>query len=135
MAGRGPAPKAPDERRNTTAPQRGEWVDLAPLAEPVLPELPDGEWSVATRMLWAAWRVDPVTSQYSPADIAYAIETICLREAMTPSTANEIRLRSDALGLTPKGKRDLRWRIVEEKPVERRVATAGRKRAHLTAVQ
>jgi len=116
MAGRGPAPKEHGRRRRN-APQRGEWVELAPLEEPVLGELPELEgevWTPGARMLWDAWRSDPVTAQWSPADVAFAIDTIFLRQRMTPSTANEIRLRMDALGLTPKGKRDLRWKISSE---------------------
>lgn len=116
MAGNGPAPKAVRRRRNE--PARGEWVDLAPLDRPALPDLPelagDQEWSTQTVAAWAAWRSDPVTSQYTPADIAYALDAIRLYEVMTPSTASEVRLRMDALGLTPKGKKDLRWRVAPE---------------------
>jgi hypothetical protein len=113
MAGNGPAPA--DDRRRSNAPARGEWKDLDPLEVPVLPELPEIEdgWRADTFAAWTAWREDPVTSQYSPSDIAYALDTIRLHQAMTPTSANEIRLRMDALGLTPKGKRDLRWRIKE----------------------
>lgn len=135
MAGTGPAPKAQEERRNRNPPGRGEWVDLAPLERAVLPELPDGEWPPATREAWAAWRSDPVSSQYSAADIAYALDTIRLHAAMTPSSASEVRLRMDALGLTPKGKRDLRWRITEAGEKSKPPARSGAsKRAHLTAV-
>lgn len=112
MAGIGPAPS--DTRRRVNAPARGEWVDLEPLDAPVLPELPpleDAEWSARSLATWAAWRSDPVTAQYTSADIAYALDAITLYEAMTPSSANEVRIRMDGLGLTPKGKRDLRWRV------------------------
>lgn len=113
MPGQGPPPKG--TRRRANEPARGEWVELDPLEKPVLPELPeleDGEqWRWATVAAWDAWRSDSVTSQYSASDIAYALDTILLHNAMTPSSANEVRLRMDALGLTPKGKRDLRWRV------------------------
>jgi hypothetical protein len=122
MAGNGPAPKPKDQRVNNHAPSRGEWVDLYPLEKSVLPDLPeraeDESWSAAAIAAWRAWREDPVTSQYSPADIAYAIDAIRLYEVMTPSRANEVRLRMDSLGLTPKGKRDLRWRVVSDDPEE-----------------
>ena len=144
MAGRGPAPKAPEQRRNHKEPTRGEWVDLAPLAKPVLPALPkrrkgEGPWPAATRAVWAAWRRDPVTSQYSEADIAYALDTIRLHAVMKPTTAGEVRLRMDALGLTPKGKRDLRWRIErsedeQPKSASRRGASRDR-RARLELVK
>ena len=113
-----PGPVPQNSRRRRNIPARGEWIDLPPLERPVLPELPergDGEaWSAMTQATWEAWRRDPVTAQYSPADIAYALDAIRLYDRMTPRSANEVRLRMDGLGLTPKGKRDLRWRVVEE---------------------
>lgn len=137
MAGIGPAPKDPKQRRNHHEPRRGEWVDLGPLEAPVLPELPEGEWTEATKATWAAWRVDPVTAQWSPADVAHAMDTIRLHNAMTASSANEVRLRMDGLGLTPKGKRDLRWRISEDAvaaPVRRQSAATSERRARLSVV-
>lgn len=126
MAGRGPAPKPKAQRRNRHEPARGEWVDLPPLSVPVLPVLPgraDGEeWSSRTLAVWEAWRADPVSGQWSPADVSYALDAILLYEVMSPSGANEVRLRMDGLGLTPKGKRDLRWRVVAEPAEGERVA-------------
>jgi hypothetical protein len=113
MAGRGPAPAETRRRRNP--PARGDWVDLPQLERTVLPDLPalaEGEWSMQTRVTWAAWQRDPVTVMYTPADVAYALDTIRLYDVMTPSSASEVRLRMDSLGLTPKGKRDLRWRVL-----------------------
>jgi hypothetical protein len=78
MAGRGPAPKDPSQRRRSNAPERGEWVSLAPITEPVLPPLSEGEWKAATVTAWEAWRADPVTTRWSPADIAFALDTIAL---------------------------------------------------------
>lgn len=85
---------------------RGEWVDLEPLAKPVLPGA-RREWSESARRLWRAWRKDPVTVQWTLADVAFAFELAARFEKLAPS---EQRLRMDGLGLTPKGKRDLRWR-------------------------
>ena len=120
MAGRGPAPKPKEQRRNKSAPQRGEWVDLVPLTEPVLPELPDWPsdsgrcWHPRTLATWSAWRDDPATSQYGPAEIAAAVELAYVHDAFVrgDEKAAEVRLRMDGLGLTSKGKRDLRWRTV-----------------------
>lgn len=110
MAGHGRAPKPRDQRRNGHAPQRGEWVDLPPLEKPVLPGARRG-WSQHVKALWEAWRSDPVTSQYGPADLAAVGELARLFDDLQP---NEQRLRMDGLGLTPKGKRDLRWRTPNE---------------------
>jgi hypothetical protein len=106
----GPAPKPKNQRRRTNEPARGEWVDLRPLEKPILPPLGrrEGGWSPKTKRMWAAWRHDPVTAQWSVADVAYAHDTIERFELGAPP--NELRLRMDGLGLTPKGKRDLRWR-------------------------
>jgi hypothetical protein len=110
MAGHGRAPKPKDQRRNGHAPQRGEWVDLEPLAEPVLP--PAGrQWEPHVKALWEAWRADAVTSQYGEADKAAVWELARMYDSLQP---NEQRLRMDGLGLTPKGKRDLRWRTPAE---------------------
>jgi hypothetical protein len=143
MAGNGPAPKDKSQRRRANEPARGEWVDLLPLEEPVLPPLPeragDEDWSPMTVATWEAWRCDPVTAQYTPADIAYALDTIRLYDAMTPSSANEVRLRMDGLGLTPKGKKDLRWRVVEpadDAPRRRGASRSGvDRRARLSVVK
>jgi hypothetical protein len=110
MAGRGPSPKPAGQRRSRHAPQRGEWVDLEPLARPVLPAA-EKDWPDHVRALWEAWRSDPVTSQYGKADIAAVVELGRQYDDLAP---NEQRLRMDGLGLTPKGKRDLRWRTPAE---------------------
>src|SRR4051812_33275174 len=113
MAGRGRAPKSPDQRVNRVAPQRGEWVSLRTLEAPVLPELPDrtpveGPWSERTTRAWAAWSLDPATGMYGPAevqqviDLAYVYEQ-WVRESLV-GLAGEIRQRLDVLGLSPKGK-------------------------------
>jgi hypothetical protein len=68
MAGRGAAPKDPAQRRRRNVPQRGEWVDLAWLDEPCLPEA-EAHWSEPVRRLWdKGWRWDPVVATYGPAE-------------------------------------------------------------------
>lgn len=110
MAGRGPAPKDPGQRRRYNQPARAEWTDLAPLEQPVLP-LARREWGLNAKRAWRAWRTDPVTTQWGQADVHYAMELCRLYDDLMPS---EQRLRMDALGLSPKGKRDLRWRTPQE---------------------
>lgn len=165
------APKEKEQRRRSAPPTRGEWVDLVELDHAVIPELPENPqkwapgmtraiwkedefapelletWSVMTRTMWESWREDPVTSQWSPSDITYAMETILIREKLgnDSSKLNEIRLRMDSLGLTPKGKRDLRWRnphqltgeeTTEEAKEKRKAsAAANDRRARLSIVK
>jgi len=76
--------------------------------------------------MWDAWRQDAVTSQWSASDIAYARDTIERFERNAP--ANELRLRMDGLGLTPKGKRDLRWRTGTVVPKAQKPKLAGVRR-------
>lgn len=122
MAGHGPAPKAPEERASLKVPERGDWVTLLPLTKPVLPPLPrrargEGEWSPRTRRMWDAWRKDWVTGAYGPAEIAWAIDLAYVYEdavrAHRPPMWAEARQWMDRLGLTMKGKRDLRLRLGE----------------------
>ena len=109
MAGTGRAPKDPAQRRRYNQPMRGEWVDLEPLDEPIL-QIWDDRFTLP-RDLWEAWRISPVTSQYGPEDVA-AICTLAI-EWETRTFADRDR-QMDKLGLTPKGKRDLRWRTPNE---------------------
>lgn len=132
----GPAPKDPSKRRNRSAPLRGEWVDLPELAKPILPELPEGEWSERTKNAWQMWREDPATGQLTKAGIAAAIDAIYLYEEFVQGEtklAAELRLRMDGLGLTPKGKRDLRWRTKQDAKVEE-LNQAKRKREPLVKI-
>lgn len=152
MAGRGPAPKPPEQRRNRSAPQRGEWVDLPAVSTPVLPALEESwDWHPRTAALWNAWREDPATTQFGPAEVAAAVELAWLvdefatgnvrdpegdekQAARERITAAELRLRMDGLGLTAKGKRDLRWRaptevVAEQVPDRPKLAEVRRLRA------
>lgn len=126
MAGQGPAPKTPEERVSLKVPERGDWLSLPPLEKPILPALPrrargEGEWSSRTRRAWEAWRRDWVTGSYGSAEIAMAVELAYVYEdavrARRPPYWAEVRQWMDRLGLTMKGKRDLRLRLVE-KPAE-----------------
>jgi hypothetical protein len=139
-----PIPKPKEQRVNRSQKLRGEWVDLEPLNKPVLeispvPEAAD--WHERTKRLWRAWRDDPVTSQWSQADIAAAIDVAIEYDHWVkrdkgytqPAILSSIYRRQDRLGLTPGGKRDLRWRTPNEvetlKEAERKPAEVRRIRA------
>lgn len=117
MAGHGSPPKFPEDRANRVPLARGEWLTLPPLSKKVLPPLPKGEWSTRTKRAWNAWRSSWVTAAYGPDEITMAIELAYLFEAMVQDTdyksAGEVRQWLDRLGLTLKGKRDLRLRLEE----------------------
>lgn len=119
VAGRGFAPKPKDQRRNRTEPARGEWVELGPLEVPVLPVIDD--LCPRAQALYDAWREDPVTGTFGPSEVAGAVELARLHDEFESGgdpelkfqrvSPSELRLRMDGLGLTLKGKRDLRVRL------------------------
>ncbi len=123
-------------------------MDLPPLTKPILPALPrrakhTGGWSTRTRSAWKAWRSDPVTTQYGPAEIQAAVDLAFLYEEMVRgklSLLAEIRQMQDRLGLNPKGKRDLRWRVPESPEVkaegrQAKKSSSSSRRARLTVVK
>jgi hypothetical protein len=128
------------QRRRYNQPAKGEWVDLPEVGsfKPVLPAYkPEwNEWIDARtkdgdtievrrgveRRMWNGWRRDPVTTQYGQADIE---AIIYLAQAFhTLSDASRFAMM-DRLGLTPKGRRDLRWRL----PVETKSAQEANEKA------
>jgi hypothetical protein len=127
-------------------PARGEWVEITPFngEERVLPEnLPrrgkgTGEWSLRTKRMWAAMREDPVTKQYLPSDICFAVDTMRLYELWIRGgrgalgAAREFRIRLDGLGLSAKGRQYLRWRYAPE-PVEEPPSVVPLRRLRLSA--
>lgn len=129
MAGRGPAPAEKTQRRRANEPARGEWVDVHPFERgekrvlPPLSALPkppkrggvQSRWTGRTRAAWNAWREDPATRLYGPADIQAAIDLVFMYEEWVRGAKvhDEIRQRQDRLGLNPKGKRDIRARLAE----------------------
>jgi hypothetical protein len=91
---------------------------LLPLEGSVLPDLPehgDGSWSARTTRWWNGIRQDPATALFGAGEIEQAIDLGYLFEENVRepkgALATEARLRLDGLGLTPKGKRDLRLRV------------------------
>ncbi len=130
MAGIGPAPA--ENRRRSNVPARGDWVTLDSSAPSALPDLPDdAEWSERAMDAWSRWRDDPATSVYTAADVAFALDTIRLyNEGMSASMAKEVRMRMTDLGLTPEGKRKLRYRVEESDDVAGAKPVARQRRSH-----
>lgn len=136
MAGRGRAPKLKDERRNTSAPRRGEWLEISPPTAPA-PPLPLGEWHPQAMASWEHWWSDPAATQWEDSQFAEVVELLALtNEFWNGNTvrAAEMRLRSEALGLTAKGKQDRRWRVVAPAVEESAPRTRKSRYAHLKAV-
>jgi len=148
----GPAPKPADERRRKNAPRKGEWIDLpaegtftSPL--PPLPaKMPDGQaWPAPTKRAYKAWRADPSSSQLSVADIDYVLETARIHAYWCDEPykyEKHLTARLDKLGYTPKGKRDLRYRLpifaeAQEKAEDkkRQSRSSAARRARLSVIE
>ena len=114
LMARGPDPKPRDQRRNRTEPTRGEWVDLEPLDKPILPAY-QGSMSMP-RWMWDGWRQDPITSEYTEGDIRMALYLAREWALMTHAERRQLLV---ALGMTPKGRRDLRFRTQKEAEQQR----------------
>lgn len=115
MAGRGPAPKPADQRRNFTKPTRGEWVDLPTTGRPgKAPALPTWrKWTKAARDEWARIWAKPEATMWDERD-ADLVRWLVLFEAFIEepraSVSAEMRQIEDRHGMNEKGRRDLRWR-------------------------
>lgn len=117
----GPPPKDPAQRRRRNAPARGDWVELEPLNKPVLGRLPrretnTGVWSTRARETWKAWRQDPVAQVFTPADIAMTELLIFQVDELAKgrhTLANAVMSGMKQLGLSPEGKRALRFRVAD----------------------
>ena len=76
---------------------------------------------------WEAWRSDPATGMYGPAEVQLIVDLAYIYELWvmepTAALAAELRQRQDGLGLSPKGKQDRRWRVVAEVEAQEAAAT------------
>ena len=111
----GPAPKMAEQRRRANAPARGEWVEIH-RREGEIPPLPEGDWHPRAARSWGLWWSDPAASQWTDSQEGEVVELLALTDEFwrgNTTRANEMRLRADGLGLTQKGKRDLRWKVAE----------------------
>jgi len=123
MAGKGPSPKLPDQRRRRNAPAAGEWRVLP--AEPYrgkrpnLPRVPRGLLA-SSKATWEEWWSSPMAHMWPEADWGRLQVAIATHDTITrrlaagdikglASTMAELRQTLDSLGLTPKGRQDRRW--------------------------
>lgn len=116
MAGRGPAPKNPDERRrrNVVAPLTVVQADGTARG----PELPENmDWPDATRDWWDTWRTCAQASTFTATDWSFLLDTAILHMAFWDgdhSVAAELRLRAAKFGATPEDR--ARLKIAVGKP-------------------
>lgn len=140
MAGRGPAPKNPNQRRrrNVTEPT----VQLVADGETHGPDLPDThEWPAATTAWWETWRRSPQASTFTETDWGFLLDTAVLHAEFwlgDRSVASELRLRVAKFGATPEDRARLKISVGEPgakpKLATRTPATTQRRERLLKAV-
>lgn len=129
MAGRGPAPKDPSERRrrNTDA---GALTVVAPDGATHGPDLPDGfDWPDATRDWWATWRRSAQASTFTDTDWSFLLDTAVLHMEFWDgdrSVAGELRLRAAKFGATPEDRARLKIAVGEPQPGKAAPRTRGK---------
>jgi hypothetical protein len=135
MAGTGPAPN-PNSRRQRKLKASGDTVSLVPLSglavQPKLDKRPDGtKWHPAALELWNAIWSSPMSQEFDVSDVHGLMRLIELshmfwsldniKDARTKILlAGEIRLASQAYGLSPLDRRRLKWTIAGEEEATNR---------------
>ena len=137
MAGRGPAPKNPDDRRrrNATLPV----TVVAKDGKVHGPELPDShEWPAATSAWWQTWRESPQASTFTDTDWSFLLDTAVLHAEFwlgDRSVAAELRLRAAKFGATPEDRARLKIEVGEPTVAPTRLRESkGRRERLLKAV-
>jgi hypothetical protein len=113
MAGRGPAPKPPEERRRRNK-NAYEWTPAVGVGwqHGDLPKPPDGLLK-ASREAWETWMTAWFAANWSPSDLPGLSHVIRLYDQVQRGEfqrSGELRMSMDTYGITPKGQQDRRWK-------------------------
>lgn len=115
MAGRGPAPKDPTERR-----RRNPAPDLTVLAvdgQVHGPDLPDSfEWPAVTLRWWDTWRRSAQAQTFTETDWSFLLDTAVMHAEFwmgNRALAGELRLRVAKFGATPEDRARLKIAVGE----------------------
>lgn len=118
MAGRGPAPKDPAQRRRRNKAE--SVTELTPVNVMQGPELPDDfEWPAATRTWWDTWRRSAQAQTFVETDWSFLLDTAVMHAEYwlgNRALAGELRLRVAKFGATPEDRARLRLSVGEPKP-------------------
>lgn len=114
MAGRGPAPKDPAERRRRNADPTPTVVIEAD-GKAYGPDLPDGfEWPAPTLAWWNTWRESAQAQTFTDTDWSFLVDTAVLHAEFwlgNRALAAELRLRAAKFGATPEDRARLRIEV------------------------
>lgn len=117
MAGRGPAPKDPEDRVRRNKPNVTTIAGDGRLRGPALPDWMGEPWHPATLDWWANVRKSPQSRTWIPTDWNFLIDTALMHHTMWQKGrwdfAAEFRLRCAKYGLTPKDRQDMGIKIEE----------------------
>lgn len=113
-------PKPSSQRRRPGPPDRQ--LPAEGRSEPA-PDLPGGDWSGDTLAWWSRIWASPMATAWIDADYDAAVRLARVREAILEhpekaalhSAASQLE---DRLGLSPRARRALGWRIVETPPAD-----------------
>ena len=115
MAGRGPAPKDPSQRRRMNKPEQFEVVTAD--GELHGPELPDTHgWPAPTLAWWKTWRTCAQASKFTETDWSFLLDTAVLHADFwlgNRALAAELRLRAAKFGATPEDRARLKIEVGE----------------------
>lgn len=118
MAGHGPPPKDPGQRRRRNSPSEKTVVSADGKVHG--PELPDThEWPDATLKWWETWRTCALASKFTDTDWAFLLDTAVLHAEFwlgDRSVAAELRLRAAKFGATPEDRARLKIEVGDPTP-------------------
>lgn len=125
MAGRGPAPKDPSQRRRMNKPEPVTIITAD--GELHGPELPDThEWPEATLAWWETWRKSAMAPRFTDTDWSFLLDTAVLHAEFwmgDRKLAAELRLRVAKFGGTVEDRARLKVEIgdPDKPPTPRRL--------------
>ena len=113
MAGRGPAPKDPSQRRRMNKPEQFDVI--TPDGKVHGPDLPDThDWPDATSAWWETWRTCALAPKFTKTDWAFLLDTAVLHADFwlgNRALAGELRLRVAKFGATVEDRARLKVEI------------------------
>lgn len=113
MAGRGPTPKDPDQRRRRNGtPELTVIVTDGKVRGPKLPAT--HEWPPQTVAWWETWRTSAQAAKFTKTDWAFLLDTAVLHADFwlgDRSVAAELRLRAAKFGATPEDRARLKIEV------------------------
>lgn len=115
MAGRGPAPKDPSQRRRRNASE--PLTVVQPDGQRYGNPLPDShEWPAATLAWWETWRTCALAAKLTDTDWSFLLDTAVLHAEYwlgNRSVAAELRLRVAKFGATPEDRARMKISVGE----------------------